>query len=122
MADLKIPNLNKNSDRYILKKKLTLRKKSKKRIRLETLFMLISSSFLIFLVYIIPNKKSIFNNFLNNIDKLIANLLDSISYSYEILLVIFIVISLILSFIFFLGAFSRLMKIIKKKSRQITYR
>ena len=84
MADLKIPNLNKNSDKYILKKKLSLRRKSKKKIRLEAFFMFSFSFFLIFLVYIIPNKNSIFSNFLNNSHKLMANIWDSISYSYEI--------------------------------------
>jgi len=32
MAELKIPNLNMNSDKYIFKKKLSLRRKSKKRL------------------------------------------------------------------------------------------
>ena len=122
MADLKIPNLNKNSDKYILKKKLSLRRKSKKKIRLEAFFMFCFSFFLNYLVYIIPNKKSIFNNFLNNFNKLMANVWDSISYSYEIFLALFIVASLIFSLILILGATSRLLKILKKKSGQFTYR
>ena len=122
MSDLKIPNLNKNSDRFFFKKKLSLRRKSKGKLIKETLVMFSFSIFIFYINYIIPNKIIIFDNFLNNIGKLITNILDSISYSYEICLAIFIVFSLIFALILMLGAFTRIMKIVKRKSRQIRFK
>ena len=122
MSDLKIPNLNKNSDKFFFKKKLSLRRKSKRKLIKESIVMFSCSILLIYINYIIPNKILIFNSFLNNFGKLISNILNSISYSYDICLAIFIVISLIFAFILMLGAFSRLMKIIRRKSKRITFK
>ena len=122
MADLKIPNLNKNSDKFLFKKKLSLRRKSKRRLIKEFLIMFSFSLFIIYINYIIPNKIAIFIGFLNNFSRLIKNILESLSYSYEIFLAMFIVLSLIFALILMLGAFSRLMKILKRKSKQITFK
>ena len=56
MADLNIPNLNIKSDKYILKKKLNLRRKSKRRLFIESAFMFIFSFILVYINYLIPNK------------------------------------------------------------------
>ena len=122
MSDLKIPNLNKNSDRFFFKKKLSLRRKSKGKLIKESFVMFSFSIFIFYINYLIPNKIIIFDNFINNFGKLIANILDSLSYSYEICLAIFIVFSLIFSLILMLGAFTRIMKIVKRKSRQIRFK
>tara|TARA_S200000501_G_scaffold323950_1_gene320902 strand:- start:146 stop:514 length:369 start_codon:yes stop_codon:yes gene_type:complete len=122
MTDLKIPNLNKNSDKFFFKKKLTLRRKSKRKLIKESLIMLSFSILIIYINFIIPNKILIFNNFLNNSGKLITNILESLSYLYEICLAIFIVFSLIFALILTLGAFSRLMKIVKRKSKKIKFK
>ena len=122
MSDLKIPNLNKNSDKFLFKKKLSLRRKSKGKLIKESFVMLSFSFFIIYINYLIPNKTLIFDNFLYNFRKLITNILNSISYLYEICLGIFIVFSLICSLILILGAFSRLMKIVKRKSRPIRFK
>ncbi len=122
MADLKIPNLNKNSNKFFFKKKLSLRRKSKRKLIKESFLMISFSFFLIYVNYIIPNKISIFNDFFSNLDKLMANFLNSLTYSYEICLAIFIVVSLVIAFIFMLGGFSRLIKISKRRSRPITFK
>ena len=122
MADLKIPNLNKNSHQFLFKKKLSLRRKSKRKLIRESLVMFSFSIFIIYINYIIPNKNLIFANFLNNLGKMIKIILDSFSYTYEICLAIFIVLSIIFSLILLLGAFSRLMKILKRKSRKISFK
>ena len=122
MSDLKIPNLNKNSDRFFFKKKLSLRRKSKGKLIKESFIMFSFSIFIFYINYLIPNKIIIFDNFINNFGKLIANILDSFSYSYEICLAIFIVFSLIFALILMLGAFTRIMKIVKRKSRQIRFK
>ena len=122
MSDLKIPNLNKNSDKFFFKKKLSLRRKSKGKLIKESFVMFSFSIFIFYINYLIPNKIIIFDNFINNIGKLITNILDSISYSYEICLAIFIVFSLIFALILMLGAFTRILKIVKRKSRQIRFK
>ena len=122
MSDLKIHNLNKYSDKFFFKKKLSLRRKSKGKLIKEAFVMFSFSIFIFYINYIIPNKIIIFDNFINNFGKLIANILDSFSYSYEICLAIFIAFSLIFALILMLGAFSRLMKIMKRKSRQIRFK
>ena len=119
MADLKIPNLNKNSDKYFFKKKLSLRRKSKSKLINESFIMIFFSVLIIYLIYLIPNKISIFKNLLINFSKLFANVLDSISYIYEICLSIFIIFSLIFALILFIGSFSRILKVVKRKTSRL---
>ena len=122
MADLKIPNLNKNSAKYIFKKKLNLRRKSKRKLINESFIMISFGIMIIYINYLIPNKISIFNNIVGNIDKLIINIFNSLSYIYEISLAIFIIVSVIVTSILFLGASYRFIKILKKKSNQVSFK
>ncbi len=122
MTDFKIPNLNKNSDKYFFKKKLSLRRKSKSKLINESFIMLSFSVLIIYLIYLIPNKISIFKNLLINLNKLFVNVLNSISYIYEICLFIFIIFSLIFAFILFIGSFSRILKIIKRKTSRLNFK
>ena len=122
MADLKIPNLNNNSNNFLFKKKLSLRRKSKRNLIKESFFMFSFGILIIYLNYLIPNKISIFRDLLNNFSKLKANILVLISYSYQVCIAFFIVISLIFAFILMLGTFSRLMKVVKRKSRKYTFK
>jgi len=119
MADLKIPNLNKNSDKYFFKKKLSLRRKSKSKLINESFIMIFFSALIFYLIYLIPNKISIFQNLLINFSKLFANVLDSISYIYEICLFIFIIFSLIFAFVLVIGSFSRILKVVKRKTNRL---
>ena len=66
MADLNIPNLKMNSDKYIFKKKLNLRRKSKRRLFIESIFMLILSFLLVYITYLIPNKFLLLQNLPSN--------------------------------------------------------
>ena len=122
MADLKIPNLNKNSDKFFFKKKLSLRRKSKSKLIKESFIMLFFSVLIIYLNYLIPNKISIFNNLLNNFNKLMVTLLYSTSYVYQICLAIFITVSLIFALILMLGSFSRMLKILKRNTRRVKFK
>ena len=122
MTDLKIPNLNKNSDKYFFKKKLSLRRKSKRKLIKESLIMFFFSFLIFYLIYLLPNKFLIFNNFLINTNKLMENVLNSVTYFYEICLVIFIVLATIFAFILILGGFSRFIKIVRRKSRKISFK
>ena len=122
MADLKIPNLNKKSDKFLFKKKLSLRRKSKSKLLKESFIMLSFSALIIYLNYLIPNKKSIFNNFLNNFIKLFDNILDSLTYVYEICLGLFTIISIILVIILIFGSFSRMSKVVKRKTKRVNFK
>ena len=122
MADLKIPNLNKNSDKYFFKKKLSLRRKSKSKLINESFIMIFFSAIIIYLNYLIPNKISIFKNLLINFSKLFANVLDSISYIYEICLFIVIVFSLIFALILLIGSFARILKVVKRKTSRLNFK
>ena len=122
MNDLKIPNWNKKNNKNLFKRKLNLRRKSKRKLLNETFSMLILSFFIIYLINLIPEKKIIFNNFINNINQLASPLIEFLFYLYQICLTLFIVISLFFAFILILGSISRILKIIKRKTRQISFK
>ena len=122
MADLKIPNLNIKSDKYIFKKKLNLRRKSKRRIFTESFFLFILSVLLVYINYLIPNKNLLLQNFPSAFNKSFLLLIDLFSYLYEIFLVIFIIASYFTALILIIGSFYRLFRIFKRKSKQIIYK
>ena len=122
MADLNIPNLNIKSDKYIFKKKLNLRRKSKRRLLTESFFLLILSILLVYINYLIPNKKLLLQNLPTTINKSFLLLIDLFSYLYEILLVIFIFASSFIALILMIGSFYRLFRVSKIKSKQISYK
>jgi len=122
MADLNIPNLNIKSDKYIFKKKLNLRRKSKKRLFTESFFLFIFSFLLVYINYLIPNKNLLLQNLPNKIDKSFLLIINLFSYLYEIFLVVFIFASSFTALILMIGSLNRLFKISKRKSKQIIYK
>ena len=122
MADLNIPNLNIKSDKYIFKKKLNLRRKSKKRLFTESFFLFFFSVLLVYINYLIPNKKLLLQNLPITINKSFLLFIDLFSNLYEIFLVIFIFASSFTALILMVGSFYRLFRISKRKSKQISYK
>ena len=122
MADLNIPNLNNKSDKYIFKKKLNLRRKSKRRLFTESFFLFILSVLLVYINYLIPNKNLLLQNLPTTINKSFLLLIDLFSYLYEIFLVVFIFVSSFAALIFIIGSFYRLFRISKMKTKQIIYK
>ena len=122
MADLNIPNLNIKSDKYIFKKKLNLRRKSKRRLFTESFFLFILSVLLVYINYLIPNKNLLLQNIPSAFNKSFLLLIDLFSYLYEIFLVIFIFVSSFTALILMIGSFNRLFKVSKRKSKQIIYK
>ena len=122
MADLNIPNLNIKTDKYIFKKKLNLRRKSKRRLFTESFFLFILSVLLVYINYLIPNKKLLLQNLPSTINKSFLLLKDLFSYLYEIFLVIFIFASSFIALILMIGSFYRLFRVSKKKAKQIIYK
>ena len=120
MSDLKIPNLNMNSDKYIFKKKL--RRKSKRRLFIESFFLFILSVLLVYINYLIPNKNLLVQNLPLTFNKTFLLIIELFSYLYEIFLVIFIFVSSFTALIFMVGSFYRLFRVSKRKSKQISYK
>ena len=122
MADLNIPNLNIKSDKYIFKKKLNLRRKSKRRLFTEAFILFTLSVLLVYINYLIPNKNLLLKNLPSTINKTFLLLIDLFSNLYEILLVIFIFVSSFTALILMIGSVNRIFKVSKKKSKQIVYK
>ena len=122
MADLNIPNLNMNSDKYIFKKKLSLRRKSKRRLFSESVFLFIMSILLVYINFLIPNKSLLLENLPKTFNKSFGLIIELFSNLYEIFLVIFIFVSSITALILLIGSFYRLFRVSKRKSRQINYK
>ena len=122
MVDLNIPNLNIKTDKYIFKKKLNLRRKSKRRLFTESFFLFILSVLLVYINYLIPNKNLLLQNLPSTFTKTFLLLIEIFSYLYEIFLVIFIFVSSFTALILMIGSFNRLFKVSKRKSKQIVYK
>jgi len=122
MADLNIPNLNIKTDKYIFKKKLNLRRKSKRRLFTESFFLFILSVLLVYINFLIPNKNLLLQNLPSTLNKSVFVLVELFSYLFEIFLVIFIFVSSFSALILLIGSFYRLFRISKRKSKQINYK
>ena len=118
MADLKIPSLNKKTDKYLFKNKFSSRRQTKRKLLIESFYLLITSLLLTYINYLIPNKALLFKNITGNFEKSIFLLIDLFVYLSQLLLVIFILISFIFSLILFLGSFFRLIKILKRITKK----
>ena len=117
MADLNIPKLNMKSDKYIFKKNLSFRRKSRQRLFIESVFMFFLSLFLVYLNYLIPNKSLLLKKVPTTSYKTFEILMDLFANLYEIFLVIFIFISLVITFILLIGSFYRIFRIVNRKHR-----
>ena len=122
MADLNIPNLNIKSDKYIFKKKLNLRRKSKRRLFTESFFLFVLSILLVYINFLIPNKNLLLQNLPTTINKSFLLIIELFSYLFEIFLIIFIFISSLTVLILMMGSFYRLFRVLKRKSKQIIYK
>ena len=122
MADLNIPNLNIKSEKYIFKKKLNLRRKSKRRLFTESFILFVLSVLLVYINYLIPNKNLLLQNLPSTFNKSFLLIIDLFSYLYEIFLVIFIFASSFAALILMIGSFYRLIRVSKRKSKQIIYK
>ena len=122
MPELNIPNLNIKSDKYIFKKKLNLRRKSKRRLFTEAFILFILSVLLVYINYLIPKKNLLLQNLPSTINKSFFLLIDLFSHLYEICLVIFIFSSSLAALILMIGSFYRLFRISKRRSKKISYK
>ena len=122
MADLSIPNLNKKSDKFIFKKKLSLRRKSKRRLFTESAVMFVLSLLLFYINFLIPNKNLLLQKLPTTVNNSFLLIINLFSYLYEIFLVIFIFVSSFTALLLMIGSFYRLFRVSKRKSKQIIYK
>ena len=122
MADLKIPNLNIKSDKYIFKKKFNLRRKSKSSLLTESFFLFILSVLLVYINYLIPNKNLMLQNLPSTFNKTFLLIIDLFTYLFELFLLIFIFVSSFTALILLIGSLYRLFRVFKRKSKQIIYK
>ena len=122
MADLNIPNLNMKSNKYIFKKKLVLRRKSKGRLFTESAFLFLLSLLLVYINYLIPNKNLLLQSLPKTFNKSYVLFVDLLSNLFEIFLVIFIFVSFITALILMLGCFNRLFRVYRRNSKKIIYK
>ena len=118
MADLKIPNLNMKSDKYIFKRKLGLRRKSKTRLFTESAFLFISSLLLVYINYLIPNKNLLIQDLPETFNKAYVLFIDLLSNLLDIFLVVFIFVSFFTALILMLGCFYRLFRVYTRNSKK----
>ena len=122
MADLNIPNLNKKSDKYIFKKNLSLRRKSKRSLFIESILMFFLSSILVYINYLIPNKNLLVQNLPKNLNISFSLFIDLLSNLYEIFLLIYILSTSVITLILLIGSFYRIFKIARRKTKMISYK
>ena len=116
-----MPKLNNKSQQYLFKNKLNRGLKSNVELIRESSFMMSGSIFLIFIIYLIPEKNKFFNNFGGNFEGIFSSILEITYYLLEIIIVLFMVISILISAILIIGSFNRLLKLLFRK-RRIRYR
>ena len=115
-------NIKKKSRQYLFKNKLNKRGKSRRELIKESFSMMIVGLFLLLMNYLIPQKMELFNSFKNNIFNTLNNLLEILYYSFEILVVLLICFTLLISIFLIAGSINRFIKLMLPKSRKIRLR
>ena len=114
-----MPRIKNKSRQYLFRKKFNIRRKSKRELIQESFLMMIFGLFLLITIYFIPQKKLLFSSFKNNVFDIFSHVLEILFYSFEIIIVLLISFTFILSLFLILGSFSRLIKVLLPKSRKI---
>ena len=117
-----MPNINRKSRQYLFKNKLDRRGKSRRELIKESFFMMIFGLFLLLINYLIPQKIELFNSFKNNVLDTISSFLEILSYSLEILFVLLICFTLLISIFLIVGSINRIVKLLFSRSRKIRLR
>ena len=117
-----MPNIKRKSRQYLFKNKLSKRVKTRRQLIKESFFMMIVGLFLLLINYLIPQKIELFNSFKNNVRDTLINLLEIFSYSLEILIVLLICFTLLISIFLITGSINRIVKLLLQRSRKIRFR
>ena len=117
-----MPNIKKKSRQFLFKNKLNKRGKSKRELIKESFCMMIIGLFLLLINYFVPQKVELFNSFKNNLIGTLNNLVEILTYSLEMLIVLFICLTLLISLFLIAGSINRIFKLLLPRSRKIWFR
>ena len=117
-----MPNIKRKSRQYLFKNKLNKRGKSKRDLIKESSFMMIVGLFLLLINYFIPQKIELFSSFKDNVIGTLNNLLEIFSYLLEILIVLLICFTFLISLFLIAGSINRIVKLLLPRSRKIRFR
>ena len=117
-----MPNIKRKSRQYLFKNKLNKRGKSSRQLIKESFFMLIVGLSLLLIIYLIPQKIELFNSFKKNVIATLNNLFEILSYSLEILIVLLICFTFLISIFLIAGSINRIVKLLLPRSRKIRLR
>tara|TARA_Y100000589_G_scaffold37722_1_gene31526 strand:+ start:104 stop:457 length:354 start_codon:yes stop_codon:yes gene_type:complete len=117
-----MPMIKNKSRQYLFKNKLKIRRKSKRELIMESFLMMILGLLLLLINYFIPKKVELFNSFMGNFLDIFKNVLEILFHSFEILIVLLISFTILLSLFLIVGGINRIIKVILRKSRKISFR
>ena len=117
-----MPMIKNKSKQYLFKNKFNIRRKSKIELIKEAFFMMFFALFLLLITYYIPQKLELIKSLNKNLLEIFNNIMQIIFYSFEILIVLFICISIFTSIFLVLGSINRIVKIFYRKSSKIRIR
>ena len=103
-----------NSDKYLFKKKLGIRRKSKKKLFIESSLMFFLSLFLVYINYLIPNKNLLLQNLGSTLNKCFLLIIELFLNLRDILFLIFMFISIPITVVLLTGSAYRLFRILKR--------
>ena len=106
-----MPNIKRKSKQYLFKNKLNKRGKKRQLIK-ESLLMMLLGLFLLLIINLIPQKIELFNSFKNNVKETLNNLGEILFYSLEILIVLLICFTLLISIFLIAGSINRIVKVL----------
>ena len=117
-----MPIIRNKSKQYLFKNKVNIRRKSRKEKIRESFFMILSALFLLLMIYLIPKKMELFSSFKKNFLYIFNNIWEILLYSFEILIVLLICLTLIFSIFLIIGSLNRIIRLILTKSGKIRIR
>ena len=117
-----MPMIKNKSRQYLFKNKLKIRRKSKRELIMESFLMMILGLLLLLINYLIPQKIELFNSFKNNVINTFNNILEILSYSLEIFIVLLICFTFLISLFLIAGSINRIVKLILPRSRKNWFR
>ena len=116
-----MPNIKRKSRQFLFKNKIKKRGKSRRELIKESVYMMIVGLFLSLINYLIPQKNELFNSFKNNITGIFNNLLEILSHTLQILIVLLICSTFLISLFLIAGSINRIVKLLLPKSKKIRF-
>tara|TARA_B100000212_G_C27107724_1_gene419187 strand:+ start:208 stop:561 length:354 start_codon:yes stop_codon:yes gene_type:complete len=117
-----MPILKSQSKQYIFKKKVNISRKTKRELLMESFFMLLISSFLLLINYLIPNKIDLIISFKKNLFAVFVNIYEVIFHTFQILIVLLFCSSILICIFLITGSINRLIKVLLRKSNKFKLR